>query len=380
MAFTQKTFTLSHVITKEVAANQAIMIPVDLSDLITADSRSTLFTVDGVSLTAYKRGTCERIPVKYAALNAGSTRVISHDVFKLSSPWPVDNPRLSAIQIAGTDTEPYARTLCVHDKRARVAMLNLLGFAMTSGLWGLRNIKRGLDDILTSRATEFAYVCKKCFNQTALTVDRNTTLFKIPLCHKDNQPCTPSPPAAGDETTTYSAVYRLISAFISAANNTMPGLDQLTRRWVNHLVPAHCTECDTFPPRNPYAIVVPLDLLQRFAGLYDTMCAGVDSFAVVDSSSPRIRLIVESPSRDIGLLTGSIRITMIYGHCLAGIHEGLARNVGPEDEDFEPTDISQMTNDVILKSVPGVFVPTINVSLEEWCVCHHDRYKDGDLF
>lgn len=103
------------------------------------------------------------------------------------------------------------------------------------------------------------------------------------------------------------------------------------------------------------------------------MCAGIDAFAVGDSASPCIRLIVESPSADVGLLTGSLSITMIYGHCLDSIRVGLA----PEEpaEPFTPAEIAQMTDDVILKSVLAAFESTANVSLEEWCAYHHDRHE-----
>lgn len=374
MAFAHKTYTLSHLITKDVAANQAIMVPVDLSDIIINGSRSTLFTVDGVSLTAYKRGTYERIPIKFAALNAEASKVITHDVFKISSRWTVDTPRLSAIQIAGTETVPYTRTFRIHDEQARLATVNLLGFAMSSGPWYIRDVKRNLAVISSSKWTEFNFVCAKCSNRTAVTVDRNAKLepglFTFPLCAVDNQLCTLS--SAGDDD--HRALRTIIEALRSTSDNPIPGLDQLTLAWSSYLVPAYHMDCTTFPPRNAFSVVVPHNLLQRFAGLYDTMCSGIDTFSVVDSVSPCIRLIVESPSADIGLLTGSLSITVIYGHCLGSIrvsmHDSEAEVIA---EPFSPLEIAQMTDDVILKSIPAIFEPTTNVSLEEWCAYHHDR-------
>lgn len=389
MALTKKTYTLSHTIgTKEVAANQAIVISVDLSDIVN-DSLSTLFMIDTISLNAYKKDTCEPVPIKYAALNASMTRNITHDVFKLSSRWTIDGSDLREIQIAGTDLMPYNRTLCIHDKHARVTMLNLLGFAMTSGLWGIRNVKYNLDVILESKITEFTYNCIKCESLVATVVDDKTeinTLFRFPLCCEDGQLCTPAPPSSKDHNNRlYNAIYCMISALSSLGNNTIPGLDQITNMWAPHLVPKYCNDCNKFPPRSPYFVVVPQDLLRRFAGLYDTMCLGMDSFAVVDIKAPCIKIIVESPSSDIGLLTGGLSITMIYGHSLASIHAGVAQATSGLEEDEESSstaadvshiDITQMSNDVILKSIPGVFRPTICVSLMEWCVHQHNRYDD----
>lgn len=260
MAFARKTYTLSHVVAKDVAANQAIMVPVDLSDIIVNGSRSsTLFTVDDASLVAYKRGTYERIPIKFAALNAEASKVITHDVFKMSSRWTVDTPRLSAIQIAGTDAVPYARTFRAYDEEARVATANLLGFAASSGLWGVRDVKSSLASISNSRVDEFGFVCAKCSIRTAATVDRNAklepVLFTFPLCSADNRPCTPTAAAADDD------VRKIIEALGSASDNPIPGLDQLTLAWSSYLVPAYHADCSAFPPRTAFSVIVPHNLL-----------------------------------------------------------------------------------------------------------------------
>lgn len=376
MAFAHKTYTLWHPVTKDVAANQAIMIPVDLSDIIVNGFRSALFTVDDVSLIAYKRGTYERIPVKFAVLNAEASKVLTHDVFKMASRWAVDTPHISVIQIAGTDAAPYTRTFRVHDEEARVATVNLLGFAASSGLWGVRDVKSSLALISKSKMTAFDFDCAKCLRRMTATVDRNANLepvlFTFPLCAADNRLCTPSLSPAADD---YDrAVCKVAEALRSASDNPIPGLDQLTIAWSSYLVPGYHTDCSTFPPRTAFAVVVPHNLLHRFAGLYDTMRAGVDAFAVVDSEAPHVRLIAESPSADIGLLTGSLSITMIYGHCLGSIRVSMGS--GPEEsqtEPFTPTEIAQMTDDLILKSIPAAFEPTTNASLAEWCAHHHDR-------
>ncbi|KAK2836050.1 hypothetical protein Q5P01_016534 [Channa striata] len=126
MAFCQKEYVFSHIITKDSRAHQPALFQLDLRDLIQPLGEcSPMFVIDSMSVTAYKQGTSERIPVKFAVLNASKTRALTNDPCRLSSKWNVELGGLSSVKIAGTDKTPFHRSLSVYDEDNRQAMLNI---------------------------------------------------------------------------------------------------------------------------------------------------------------------------------------------------------------------------------------------------------------
>lgn len=132
MAFSQKTYIFSHTITKSSAANQPVVFPIDLRDLIPPFGKcSPMFAIESMSIHVHKQDTSERIPVKFTVLNDAKTRVATNDPSRFSSKWDVDVCGASSVKIAGTDETPFRRVLLVYDEDNRQALLNVLAFMMS---------------------------------------------------------------------------------------------------------------------------------------------------------------------------------------------------------------------------------------------------------
>lgn len=150
MSFGQKEYLFSHTMNRATSqARQPVMFKIDLRSLIPLGDCSTLFVIDNMSVTAYKQGTLERIPVRFTVLNDNAKRVLTNDLSKQSSRWQVDVNGRSSLKIAGTDTEPFSRALSTYDEENRQALVNVLAFTMSNSLWA-SDKARGAFDVLVN--------------------------------------------------------------------------------------------------------------------------------------------------------------------------------------------------------------------------------------
>lgn len=139
MAFSHTDYSFSHAMKSATAANQPVVFTVDLTDLIQLAGHIALFTIDLMTVMAYRQGDCKKVPVKFAVSNGNMTRVITYDPNRLSSKWLVDlgaqetsgskkdhsdGPR--GVTIAGTEREPFSRALSIYEDDNKQAALNTL--------------------------------------------------------------------------------------------------------------------------------------------------------------------------------------------------------------------------------------------------------------
>lgn len=66
------------------------------------------------------------------------------------------------VKIAGTDSEPFNRSLSVYDKANKQATLNVLQFMMSESLWVADRTRGALDVLMSSDGSEFPIDCKGC--------------------------------------------------------------------------------------------------------------------------------------------------------------------------------------------------------------------------
>ena len=174
-------------------AHQPTMFKIDLQGLIPFGDCSTLFIIDNMTVTAYKQGTLDKIPVKFTVLNDNKTRILTNDPSKLSSQWNVDINGGSCIKIAGTDTVPFNRTLSVYDDDNRQALINVLAFMMSNSLWASDRAKGALDVLVASTRGEFQFICGLCSAKGFVSITRGPSgiaSFSFPQC-ADSYVCIP---------------------------------------------------------------------------------------------------------------------------------------------------------------------------------------------
>ncbi|KAJ8009769.1 hypothetical protein DPEC_G00067660 [Dallia pectoralis] len=98
--------------------------------------------------------------------------------------------------------------------------------------------------------------------------------------------------------------------------------------------------------------------MKYMTSLYQTMSEYADNIAIVDEKTPHVRVLIESPSENIGEITGHVSLTVIYGSTLAAIYSTMDRAPGLVEECEEQpqkrlldsgVDITQLSNDVLIK-------------------------------
>ncbi|KAK2812507.1 hypothetical protein Q5P01_000007 [Channa striata] len=293
-------------------AHQPALFQLDLRDLIQPLGEcSPMFVIDSMSVTAYKQGTSERIPVKFAVLNASKTRALTNDPCRLSSKWNVELGGLSSVKIAGTDKMPFHRSLSVYDEDNRQAMLNVLTFMTTEGLRASDDAKGSLD-LLGAQCSnkDFVVDCERCgIESSARVVGSDTGNPTLRLCL--------------------------------------------------------CTD----------GISIPFQLMDFIVSFYRTLSEYADNFAVVHSKAPHVKVLIESPSENVGYVTGSVTVTLLYGTSVLDVCYNMSAGVRDAEEGEEldlGAAVAQLGYDTLIRRFPLRFKQVQrDMSLKDWCAFHH---------
>lgn len=362
----------THTMNKVSEAHQPAMFKIDLHGLIPFGDCSTLFVIDNMTVTAYKQGTLEKIPVKFTVLNDNKTRVLTNEPAKLSSEWNVDINGGSCIKIAGTDTVPFNRTLSVYDEDNRQALINVLAFMMSNSLWASDRAKGALDVLVASTRGEFQFTCGLCSDIGLVSVTKGPSgisSFSFPQC-ADSYVCVPSQQLSADKD--YDALRNVLALLRSASLDNLGILHRVTQEMATNRV-FQDLDCTSFPPRHMYGgdIVIPYAVMKYVTSLYQTMSEYADNIAIVDDITPHIKVLIESPSDNIGEITGHLSITIIYGSTVSGIYtkliHGLRLAEGCEDEDIDSlATVTQLSTDVLIRRTQLKFMLNNHMSLKDW--------------
>lgn len=382
MAFSHSDYTFSHIMKNTADTSSPMVFSVDLTDLIRPDGHSTLFSIDTMSITAYRQGSWDKMPVKFAVLNGNKTRVITYDPTKLSSKWSVDLglhdntvsykdycDRLN-VTIAGLDTEPFNRTTAIHADENKQAACNVLRFMMSQSLWAADKARGALDVVMTAQVPDYAVQCTTCRQQRVVHIRRQgEESLSFPLC-TDNCVCLPLSTTSVDPG--HRAVCDIMALIRCAYADKLDYLLDYTTAGVHPF---------NHSPYDQQGITVSYSSLRRLTGLYQALSEYADTFAVVDTKTPNIKVLFESSCNNIGLVTGSIGITTIYGSSVCDIYQELCAQHrspygvrGEEEEEEEEQDIisschgirSQLTPEVMLRRTPLSFALTNNMELVAW--------------
>lgn len=191
MSFSQKEYTFSHTMAKVSRAHQPALFKIDLRDLVpVCGELSPLFVMGNMSVTAYKQGTLEKIPIRFTVLGDNTRSVLTNDPCKLSSKWDIELNGGSRVKIAGTDTVPFKCTIAIHEEENRQALVNALAFMMLNSLWVSDRARGTFGIVAESVRGEFHFKCKLC-------PDRQAS-FLFSQC-ADGYVCIPSPEPCADD-------------------------------------------------------------------------------------------------------------------------------------------------------------------------------------
>lgn len=381
MAFSQKEYIFSHNMTTSTLPNQPVMFRIDLSDLIPPREYSPLFVIDSMSMTGYKQGTCEKIPVKFTVLNGTKKRIVTNDPNKLSCKWELDLKCASTVKIAGTDKIPFKRTISVYEEDNRQGLLNILGFMMSNSLWVSEKSRGAMDILVKSKREDFGFTCDMCSEVGMVHIKKGSgglPAFSFPQC-VDGYVCMPAEGHALDKDS--SAVTDLLTLIRSAC---LDDLDIL-HRYVEEMANNRCfqeLDCSIFPPRNNYGdIFIPYPLMKFVTSLYHSLNDHADNFVVLDENVPNIKVLAESPAENISLITGVVKLTLIYGASVMDIYNKLSQGLSDMDikADEQPvqgdkcshednlTDIIRIGNEVLIRRSCMTFIPSgSHMPLKEW--------------
>lgn len=390
MAFSHTDYVFSHTMKNQTDANQPAVFTVDLADLIQLAGHSALFTIDSMTVTAYSQGDWKKVPVKFAVLNGNKTRVITYDPNRHSSKWLVDLGAQEAsgvnkdhsdgrrcVKIAGTDREPFSRALSVYEDENKQAALNVLRFMMSESLWVADKARGALDILMASAANEFNVHCDLCGRRSVVyTQNDSGSSFAFPEC-EDTYVCMPS--ARNVQDRTYRALCDIMTLIRCACADNLSILTELTRSDCG--LPDGPFSTD-FPPRDRYQgrIVIPHSLMKYLTALYEALSDYADSFAIVDSVTPNVKVLLESPCPNIGLVSGSIGVTTIYGSTVCEVYNGLLTQHQSADvtEDeaqhyglvngapLIPQLLPQLIPQVLLRRAPLTFDMRGDMDLHTW--------------
>lgn len=382
MTFSHIDYTFHHSV-NTADTSRPVVFSLDLSNLINADGYSALFSVDSLSINAYRRGSWDKMPVKFALLNGNRTRAITYDPTRLSSKWSVDLGLQDAevshkdhgehlcVTIAGIETEPFNRAVPVYADENKRAVFNVLGFMMSKSLWIADKARGALDVMMTSASSEVAVHCSMCMQQSAVRVhlkdsDVDNACIAFPLC-TDGCVCAPLDTMSNDRP--YRAVCAVMALIRRAYDDKLDGMLESNAQLV--------TDDFEFMPCNNQqrnVFVVSYASLKRLSGLYQALSEYADTFAMVDAKRPTIKVLFESCCDTIGLVTGSVGITTIYGSSVCDVYANLRSHhhqhsgVDAED-DLSPCQLdvgSQLTPDVMLRQISLSFDAIDRMNLDVW--------------
>lgn len=365
--------------TKYTKASQPAAFKLDLRELIPpcCYDCSALFVIDDMSVTAYKQSTWEKIPVKFTVLNQNKRRVLTDDPCKISSKWQVDLPRGSHVKIAGTDSAPFHRSPPVWDEENRQALVNVLAFMMSDSLWFSDAVRGALAVLENSTRREFQFECRLCL-ETGFARFREgkdgLPSFSLTRC-KDDYVCVPS--STGDED--QIALEKLTGLLRSASLDNLAVLKRVTEEMAAR---TSCLEldCTSFPPihRRTGDVVIPHEIMKRVTSLYQTMSEYADNFAIMSSEKSDVHVLIESPSANVGEVTGCMTLTVIYGSSLSEIHRNLSLDLRSAEGHDEQRDClanaTQLTDDVLIRRTPLRFMVKHAMPLQEWFDFHHCQF------
>ena len=366
------------------------MFKIDLQSLIPLGDCSTLFAIDNMSVTAYKQGTSERIPVRFTVLNDDAKRALTNDPCKQSSRWQVDiNGSSSSLKIAGTDTEPFSRALATYDDDNRQALVNVLAFMMSNSLWASDNARGAFDVLVDSTREEFEFKCELCLRIGTVCLMRKgpggggggRPSFSFPQC-LDTYVCTPAQqqqqPCADKD---YEALVQVLALLRSASLDNLEIIKLVTRE----IAGAHLDR--TVHPlfadnNNNNVIIIPYAVMKYIISLYQSMSEYADNFAIVDERIPHVKVLIESPSENIGEIAGRVSLTILYGSSLLAMYSKLTqqqglRRAGEETHEEQQqqqqqhhqdslANITQLSNDVVIRRMPLKFMLHNPMSLRDW--------------
>lgn len=359
--------------TRVSRAHQPAMFKIDLHGLIPFGDCSTLFVIDNMSITAYKQGTLEKIPVKFTVLSDNKKRVLTNDPCKLSSKWQVEINRGSCMKIAGTDTEPFSRTLSVYDDENRQALLNVLSFMMSNSLWTSDRARGTFEVLVNATRGEFEFTCDLCSEIGIACVMKGPNgppSFSFPQC-VDGYVCIPSHQPHADKD--YEALRDLLALLRSASLDNLDIFKRVTEEMSTN--PSFQElDCTPFPPRRTYMrnIVIPYMVLKYITSLYQTMSEYADNFAIVGEKMPHVKVLIESPSENIGEITGRISLTIIYGSTVSAIYSKLTAKGCEEQQQINSlANITQLSNDVLIRRTQLNFMLNNHMSLKDWYTFYH---------
>ena len=373
MSFSQSEYVVSHTMTNASKPHQPVILKVDLCGLISIGECSTLFVVDKMNLTAYKQGTVEKIPVKFAIVNNTDNRILTNEPGRLSSKWNVNIDCGSRMKIAGTDTEPFHRALPVYDEENRQALINVLAFMMSESLWASDKAQGAFDLLVESTRGEYEFTCQRCLQIGIACVKKEPPselpAFSFPSC-VDGYVCIPSPQALADKE--YDALRNLLTLLRVAS---VDNLDIVTR--ISEEISTDAAfeelECTYGHQTHGYkrTVEIPYTVVKYISTLYQTMSEYADNFAIVDRNRHYIKVLIESPSENIGEVTGSVLLTKIYGSTLLAIYNklihGLHNSEVCEEQQLDSlVNITQLSPDVLIRRTQLTFVLNNHMSLKDW--------------
>lgn len=373
MSFTQKDYVVSHTLSTISLPYQPAMFKLDLSALVPFGDHSSLFLIERMSLTAYKRGTCTRIPVKFTVLNHNKTRVITNDPCKMSSDWRLE---CGSYKIAGTDNVPFTRTVAVHEDDNRQALLNAMTFMMSGSLRASQNAKRAFQGLGSMRG-EYKFTCDMCSQPRAATVIHGTTgpmSFVFPECETGDM-CIPRDHTHNEVYPDGEAsdLYNLLTFIRCVTADNLLVVRIVTQELMCSDVSFQDLEYTCFPPKNMYrgGFVLSYSVMEYVTVLYQTMCDYADTFAIIHKGSPHVKVLVESPSDSMGEITGCMTLTLLYGNSLLDIYTRLLEEANQGDCEAPNiptrTDVIQLTPDVLIRRTSLKFHVDNAMHLHEWC-------------
>jgi hypothetical protein len=96
-----------------------------------------------------------------------------------------------------------------------------------------------------------------------------------------------------------------------------------------------------------------------------------DNIAIVDENRPHIKVLIQSPSENIGEITGHLSITILYGTTLWDIYtkliHGLRLAEGCEEEDIDSlSTVTQLSTEVLIRRTQLKFMWNNHMSLRDW--------------
>lgn len=117
-------------------------------------------------------------------------------------------------------------------------------------------------------------------------------------------------------------------------------------------------------------------VVKYVTALYQTMSEYADNIAIIDENRPHVKVLIQSPSDNIGEITGHLSITILYGTTLWDIYtkliHGLRLSEGCEEEDIDSiATVTQLSTEVLIRRTQLKFMLINHMSLKD---CYNVYY------